>query len=268
MAKKKSRAQRNIEWIEKYLPHSRGRQCRQAAEDGAVHARRFQGDLRQSDTAPAGRSSRAAARTPRRGMRAILLLHLCGPEARPNAQLFSAAQSRDQAAVLFDLAAKMVRLNPVLSAVVVIRETAKELLLPRLGTIYRALSAEASDRLRPLAGLMVHDELGQVKGPRSALYEAMETATAAQDEPLTVVISTQAPTDADLLSMLIDDALDRADPRVVSGSNTAPVDVDPFSLRRSSPANPAFDIFMNRAEVLAMAEDARRLPARQPNSAI
>jgi phage terminase large subunit-like protein len=45
----------------------------------------------------------------------ILLLHLCGPEARPNSQLNSAAQSRDQAGILFALAAKMVRLSPVLN---------------------------------------------------------------------------------------------------------------------------------------------------------
>jgi hypothetical protein len=43
----------------------------------------------------------------------LLLNHLCGPSAedRPNSQLFSAAQSRDQAALLFGLAAKMVRMQ-------------------------------------------------------------------------------------------------------------------------------------------------------------
>jgi hypothetical protein len=45
----------------------------------------------------------------------LLLLHLCGPEARPNSQLYSAAQSRDQAAILFNLAAKMVRFSPTLA---------------------------------------------------------------------------------------------------------------------------------------------------------
>src|SRR6516165_10603226 len=42
----------------------------------------------------------------------LLLAHLCGPPAknRPNSQLFSAAQSRDQAAIIFSLAAKMVRM--------------------------------------------------------------------------------------------------------------------------------------------------------------
>jgi len=44
----------------------------------------------------------------------LLLAHLCGPPARnkPNSQLYSAAQSRDQAGIVFSLASKMVRNNP------------------------------------------------------------------------------------------------------------------------------------------------------------
>ena len=40
----------------------------------------------------------------------LLLAHLCGPPAKskPNSQLYSAAQSRDQAGIIFSLAAKMV----------------------------------------------------------------------------------------------------------------------------------------------------------------
>jgi phage terminase large subunit-like protein len=69
----------------------------------------------------------------------LLLLHLCGLEARANSELYSAAQSRDQAGVLFELAAKMVRLNPELEAIVGIRDNAKQLYCRELGTIYRAL---------------------------------------------------------------------------------------------------------------------------------
>jgi phage terminase large subunit-like protein len=78
-----------------------------------------------------------------------------------------------------------------------------------LGTLYRALSAEASTAYGLSPVFIVHDELGQVKGPKSELYEALETACAAQENPLSIVISTQAPTDADLLSVLIDDAARR-----------------------------------------------------------
>jgi hypothetical protein len=54
------------------------------------------------------------------------LLHLVGPDARPNSQLYSAAQSRDQAAILFRLAAKVVRMSPELADVVTVRDTAKQ----------------------------------------------------------------------------------------------------------------------------------------------
>lgn len=194
----------------------------------------------------------------------ILLLHLCGPEAKPNSQLNSAAQSREQAAILFSLAAKMIRLSPELSAVTVIRDTAKQLACPDLGTLYRALSADASTAYGLSPALTVHDELGQVKGPKSDLYEALETATAAQESPLSIIISTQAPNDGDLLSILIDDALTGSDPRTVLRMASAPEGLDPFSEEAIRAANPAFGLFMNADEVMAMAADARRMPSRQP----
>lgn len=193
----------------------------------------------------------------------LLLLHLCGPEARPNSQLFSAAQSRDQAAILFSLASKVVRMSPDLSEYVTVRDTAKQLQCTELGTLYRALSADASTAYGLSPVFTVHDELGQVKGPRSELYEALETASAAQEAPLSIVISTQAPTDADLLSLLIDDALTGADPTQKVWLYTAPLDADPFSEKAIKAANPAYGEFMNKAEVKQQAADAKRLPSRE-----
>jgi hypothetical protein len=54
----------------------------------------------------------------------------------------------------------------------------------------------------------------------------------AQEEPLSIIISTQAPTDADLLSLLIDDALTGRDPRVKVELYSAPLDAEPFSEKR------------------------------------
>lgn len=193
----------------------------------------------------------------------LLLLHLCGPEARPNSQLFSGAQSRDQAAVLFALAAKTVRMSPELSEYVVIRDTAKQLFCPEIGSLYRALSADASTAMGLSPVMVIHDELGQVKGPRFELYDALETASAAHDNPLSIIISTQAATDGDLLSILIDDALAGEDPQKKVALHTAPMDADPFSLEAIRAANPHFDMFMNQAEVLRQAEDARRMPTSE-----
>jgi phage terminase large subunit-like protein len=169
----------------------------------------------------------------------ILLLHHCGPEHRVNSQMYSCAQSRDQAAVLFSLAAKIIRLSPKLQSVIQIKDTAKELLCPALGTSYKALSAEVSTAYGLSPALTIFDELGQVRGPRSALYEALETATAAQADPLTVIISTQAPSDADLLSILIDDAEAGHGPTTVLRLNAAPEDMDAFDEDTIRLANPA-----------------------------
>ena len=73
----------------------------------------------------------------------------------------------------------------------------------------------------------------------------------------------QAPTDADLLLVLIDDAAAAHDPRVVLSLYTADEKLDPFGEAAIRAANPAFGDFLNAREVLAMAEDARRMPLRE-----
>jgi phage terminase large subunit-like protein len=267
VAKKKpvalTRAERNIQWIEDYCRIPEGRDVGKPVRlrDWQKH------ELRRIYDNPHGTRRAILSFGRKNGKTAlsafICLLHLCGPEAKENSQLFSAAQSREQAAILFALAAKIVRMSPDLSAVVTIRDTAKQLACQELGTLYRALSAEASTAYGLSPVLIIHDELGQVKGPRSELYEALETATGAQENPLSIVISTQAPTDADLLSLLIEDGLSGQDPRVVVSLYTAPMDVDPFSEEAIRAANPAFGDFQNATETLAMAEDARRMPSRE-----
>ena len=194
----------------------------------------------------------------------IVGLHLCGPEAaaRPNSQIYSAARSRDQAAILFELLAKMIRMSPELSAYVRLRDTLKEAYCSELGIIYKALSADAATKFGLSPALVILDELGQVKGPRDELYEALETASAAQASPLTIVISTQAPTDADLLSLLIDDALSGADPMTKCVIYSVPPEADPFDIKEVAKAQPNWEL-MNQDEVLRQAMDAKRLPSRE-----
>lgn len=260
--KRLNRGERNIKWIEDLCCIPEGKMVGQKVKL-TKHQRRWIKRIYNSPTRTFILSmARKNAKTALSAF--IVLLHLCGPEARPNSQLYSAAQSRDQAAILFELAAKVVRMSPDLSQYVNIRDTAKELLCGELGTFFKALSADASTKFGLSPALVIHDELGQVVGPRSQLYEALETASAAQENPLSIIISTQAPTDADLLSLLIDDALSGADPRNKVELCTAPMDFDPFSVKAIRKANPHFDDFMNKEEVLRQASDAKRLPSREP----
>jgi phage terminase large subunit-like protein len=67
-----------------------------------------------------------------------------------------------------------------------------------------------------------------------------------------------------LLSILIDDAEKGEDPRVKVSLYSADPDADPFTEKAIKQANPAFGDFQNAKETLAMAEDARRMPSREP----
>jgi phage terminase large subunit-like protein len=196
---------------------------------------------------------------------ALLLVHLIGPEAngQDNSQLYSAAQSRDQAALIFNAATKIIGQNPDMRAVIKITESSKMLTNIELNIRYRALAADATTAFGLSPALCIHDELGQVRGPRSPLYEALETATAAQSNPLSIIISTQSPSDQDLLSILIDDAKAAHDPHTVLQFYTAPVELDPFDEATIRLANPAFDTILNTKEVMSMANDAKRMPPRE-----
>lgn len=258
-----TRAERNIRWLEKHIRIPEGQYVGQPLK----LAEFMKDDIRAIYDNPHGTRraiisrGRKNAKTTESAM--ILLLHICGPEAKRNSQLLSAAQSRDQASILFELAAKMIRMSPILSAYAEPKDSGKRIICRELGIVYRALSADAATAYGLSPSLTIHDELGQVKGPRSSLYDALETATAAQAEPLSIIISTQAPTDADLLSVLIDDSAKSRDPRTILRFQSAPMGVDTFSEEAIRAANPAYDLFMNQKEVLGMMEDAKAMPTRQ-----
>jgi phage terminase large subunit-like protein len=264
VAKRKTRGERNIAWIEKHCRIPEGKDVGKQ-----VKLRPWQKDeIRKIYDNPHGTRMAIisfAKKNAKTTMAAfLLLLHLAGPEARANTQLPSTAQSREQAAVLFNLAAKVVRMSPTLNEVISVRDTAKQLFCQELGTLYKALSAEASTAHGQSPVFVVHDELGQVKGPVSELFTAIENAMGAHDDPLSIVISTQAATDADLLSILIDDAKEGHDPHIVLSLYTADLALDAFSEEAIRQANPAFGDFLNSSEVLKQAENARRMPALEP----
>ena len=256
-----TRAERNIEWINRYCLAPEGKHVGQPINLRPWQRKVIKGIYNTPTRRAIVSFGRKNGKTALAAM--LLLLHLCGPEARPNSQLFSAAQSRDQASILFALAAKMIRLSSDLSHFVTIRDTAKQLFCADLGTLYRALSADHTTSYGLSPVFIVHDELGQVRGPQSALYEALETACGAQEEPLSVVISTQAPTDGDLLSMLIDDAKTGSDPKTKLFMYSASVDDNPFSIKAIRAANPAYGDFLNPDEVKAQSSIAERMPSRE-----
>lgn len=193
----------------------------------------------------------------------LMLAHIFGPVAVKNSQIYSAAQSRDQAAIVFKLMMKMIFMNPLLEQVARVSESMKEIRGTQTGVFYKALAAEASTTYGLSPVLVVHDELGQVRGPTSPLYDALETAMGAHDRTLSIIISTQAPTDQDLLSTIIDDAVASGDPRVKLIMHCAEKDDDPWAEATWFKANPALGDFLSLENFRSQAEKAKRLPAQE-----
>ena len=192
----------------------------------------------------------------------ILLAHIVGPEARQNSQIISGARSRDQAALVFKLAEKMVRLSSELTKIIRIIPSQKSLVGLPMGVEYKAISAEAGTAHGLSPVLAILDEVGQVRGQYDAFIEAIETAQGAHDDPLLIAISTQAATDGDLFSIWLDDAENAKDPRIVSHVYTAPKDCEITDKAGWKAANPALGKFRSLKDIEDFASQAERLPAK------
>lgn len=193
----------------------------------------------------------------------ILLAHLIGPEAVQNSQIVSGALSRDQAAIVFKLAVKMINLNEDLQDLVHIIPSTKTLVGLAKNVEFRALSAEGKTThgLSPLLAIL--DESGQIKGPQDEFVDAVVTAQGAHEAPLLMVISTQAATDADLLSIWIDDALKGEDPKTVCHLYTTPMEMDILDKESWKLSNPALGKFRSEPDMQKLAEKASRMPSAE-----
>jgi phage terminase large subunit-like protein len=194
---------------------------------------------------------------------AILLAHIVGPEAKLNSQIVSGARSRDQAALVFKLAEKMVRLSPELSKIIRVVPSSKMLIGLVMNVEYKAISAEAGTAHGLSPVLAILDEVGQVRGPQDSFIEAIETAQGAHEKPLLIAISTQAATDADLFSNWLDDAANAKDKRIVSHVYTAPEDCKLGDKKAWRAANPALGKFRSVQDMADFARQAARLPAKE-----
>ena len=194
---------------------------------------------------------------------ALLLAHLVGPEAKQNSQIASGAMSREQAALVFKLACKMIGLNPALAEIIHIVPSGKRLIGLPMNTEYQALAAEGKTAQGLSPVLAILDEVGQVRGPQDDFVDAIVTAQGAHEHPLLIAISTQAANDADLLSVWIDDAEQSGDPHTVCHVYAADVDADVLDKKGWKAANPALGKFRSLRDLQKLAEAASRMPSAE-----
>lgn len=196
---------------------------------------------------------------------ALALAHLVGPEAIPNGEIYSAANDREQAAQVFKMAKQIVVADPELHALLRITDSTKNIACPGNGSFYRAVSAEAGTKHGLNPSLVIFDELAQARDRE--LYDVLDTSFGAREEPLFIVISTQSNDPEHILSKLIDDGLNSADPTIVCHLYAAPEDTPDdkiFDIAVQRKANPALGDFRSLEDLQAVAAKAKRMPAEEP----
>jgi len=200
---------------------------------------------------------------------ALALCHLVGPEAEPRGEVYSCALTRDQAAKLFAEMVAILNGHEELADrcnVVRFTKVIEVLTGDGAGSIYAALSSDAPSKMGLSPSFVVYDELGSA--PNRDLYDAMDTATGARENPLLMAISTQAAADHHVFSELIDYGLkvqsgEVHDPSFHLTLYAAPADMDPFIRDAWDLANPAIGDFRSLDDVARQAGQARLVPSKE-----
>jgi len=193
----------------------------------------------------------------------LVLAHLVGPEAKQNSRIVSGGMAKKQAAEVFNYCQKMINLSPELQRVVHPTPSQKTLVGLPMNVTYSALSAEGKTNMGGSPVLAILDETGQVIGAQNDFVDSVTTSQGAYDDALLIVISTQAASDSDLLSIWIDDALESKDPHIVCHLYTTPLTAPLLDEESWYLSNPALGKFRSMKDLRTQAEQASRMPSAE-----
>lgn len=200
---------------------------------------------------------------------ALALCHLLGPESEMRGEVYSCALTRDQAGKLYQEMVAILNKHEEHADrcnIVSFKKEIHVLFGTGDGSFYQALSADAGSKMGLSPSFVVYDELGSA--PNRHLFDAMDTAMGARDNPLMMCISTQAAADHHVMSELIDyglqvDAGDIQDASFHLTLYAAPREADPWDPETWKMANPALDDFRSLDDVARQAAQARMVPSKE-----
>ena len=199
---------------------------------------------------------------------ALLIVHIVSVESALNSQIIAAALSREQSALIFKLAQKMVMQSEVLSDLIKITPSQKILTGLSKNVEFKAIAKDSSGGstmgLSPVMILL--DESGQIKGAFDDFVNALTTSQGAHENPLFMTISTQSPSDADYLSVIIDDSIISQDKHTVTHVYEADKEHKLTHKLQARYANPALGVFRSEKDLFEQLKRAERLPSEEAKS--
>jgi phage terminase large subunit-like protein len=197
---------------------------------------------------------------------AALALYFLLFDGEMGAEVYSAAADRDQAALVFHVAAQMIRNDAELLSECEIIDSQKRIVHRASGSFYRAISAEASSKHGFNASAVIYDELHAA--PNRELWDVLMTSQGARDHPLVLAISTAGYDRLSILWELYTHARNVAetpalDPTFLPLIYEAPIDADWTDERVWHQANPALGDFRSLEEMQTACKRAKEIPAQE-----
>jgi phage terminase large subunit-like protein len=197
---------------------------------------------------------------------AVALYLLCG-DFEERAEVYGAAGDRQQAGIVFSVAADMVRLSPALTKRVKILESQKRLVYRPTNSIYQVLSAEAYSKHGFSISGLVFDELHTQ--PNRKLFDVMTKGSGdARKQPLFFLITTAGDDTHSVCyeqhqkaeGILTGAKIDHTFYPVIYG---AAMDADWMDEKVWRKANPSLGVTVDIDKVRAACESAKQNPAEE-----
>lgn len=197
---------------------------------------------------------------------AALGLYATFADGEIGGQAVTAANSREQASLLFNTAADMLELSPVLRERAVVSRATKRITDRVTRTVFRALSSDAGTAHGLDCHFWIYDEL-HASSDRE-LYDVLQTSTGARRQPMGLVISTAGFDKNSVLGGLYEHAKRwESDPSIdphfyahlAEAAEDEPWDVE-ATWRR---ANPALGAHRSLEELRIAAHRAKLMPAER-----
>ena len=204
----------------------------------------------------------------------LLTLYLLSWDAEPAAKVYATAVDREQAGIVFDTSAQMVRASAALSSRMKVIDSTKTITYGSCH--YRALSKENATSQGKNASAVICDEVHVWNTPSlGKLWWSLYYATIARDQPLAIAISTVGEEDPDALWT---GEYEKA--KAIAASEITDIRFLPFVAEASAKdvagegwkdpevhrkANPSYRIIIDPEEMQEAAQDAALSPGKKVN---
>ncbi|QVJ00338.1 phage terminase small subunit P27 family [Nocardiopsis eucommiae] len=197
-----------------------------------------------------------------------IMLYLLVADGEESAELYGAARDRDQAALVFDVAAQMVRLSPKLSKRVQVKDANKRLVYKRTNSYYQVIAADAQGALGSNPHGVAADEI--LAWRNRSMWDALRTGmgSEARTQPLMVAATTAGDNPNSFAANMhnemerIQDDPSRA-PHIFTFLRNTPQDADPWDEKHWKHANPALGDFLSLKSMREEALEARNDPTAE-----